>query len=234
MPADPVLRSTRKLTAPPDASAQVERDLVSGDRRRGEVSGWRRNRVGVAPVQDILHGGQSAGGAGEPSERRGAAHGAGDIHRVRLRRRDVRGGVGDGDLQGRAVVGHEYVEYVAAVQVDARIAQVDGAHVGRGRAVEEKARRIGALALVVVKIEFHGHALRNPACPAGIGRPVAKTATAAAQRSQSRALKREREPVCNGIQQLKAELSDEAGDIDPVGGENAACLTGAAVGELQD
>ena len=74
VPADPVLRSTRKLTAPPDVSAQVSVTSLPAIGVAVRLVGWCWNRVGVAPAQDILHGGQSAGGAGESGERRGAAH----------------------------------------------------------------------------------------------------------------------------------------------------------------
>ena len=74
---------------------------------------------------------RSAGAAGEADVSRVAAYDARNIYRVGLTGGCAGDRVCDDDLQRGAIVANRHVEHVTAVEVDARVAQIDGAAIRR-------------------------------------------------------------------------------------------------------
>src|SRR5579871_5658424 len=108
---------------------------------------------------------------------------------------------------------------MAAVQVDAGLAQVDGRY-RRHSPIGIQARRIWAFAHVIVQVELDGDALGDAGPPESGVRPIAESA---ARRSHGRvadSLDTEGEAVGGGgtSRQLEAELRVEVGNVDRFGG----------------
>src|SRR5260370_15175940 len=125
-----------------------------------------------------------------------------------------------------------------AVQVDGRRGQVDQdvAAVSlrqRGRSpITKEARRVGALALVVVDVDLDGDAVADAAWPAAGVRPIAEAAAGAAELIRIVPLDDERHAV--GVRRVvdpHRERRGEVGDVEPAKREDAARLTRSAIRE---
>ena len=136
--------------------------------------------------------------------------------------------VADGNREDRAVVDCVNFEHVAAVQID-----TCGSEVCRGKsgrcAVSVDTSRIGAFRCIVVKVEFNGNAVADPASAASVIRPITEAATGWAQSRLTGVLDHEYKAVSVGISELEGKVGDEALNVQGCRKKGATCFIAAAI-----
>ena len=124
------------------------------------VACWLPPLLRYVHVSIFWLAGSAACAAGESHVSGVASEHLRNVDRPALAEGRASNAIGDGHRQRGAVVRHVHGECVAVVKVDARAGQIHERRVGRG-AILVNAGGIVAFSIVVIQIEFYGHAFRH-------------------------------------------------------------------------